>query len=126
MKIQQLLTSDDLDGTEFEPGENGITNFVIAMPQLTGKTLYRKVDLRDKNVQAYVKAVSKFWDAGQPVKLDEVLAHSASRARRPGPKATGGAPSDDIRTWARENGYQVAERGRVPQSVREAYDKAHA
>lgn len=124
MKIQQILTSDDIDGTEFEPGENGITDFVIAMPQLTGKTLYRKVDLRDKNVQAYVKAVSKFWDAGAPVKLDEVLAYSASRARRP--KATGGAPSDDIRAWARENGYEVAERGRVSQAVREAYDKAHA
>ncbi|WP_434092675.1 Lsr2 family DNA-binding protein [Streptomyces clavifer] len=30
----------------------------------------------------------------------------------------------DIRTWARQNGYEVADRGRIPQVIREAYDAA--
>ncbi|WP_338108445.1 Lsr2 dimerization domain-containing protein [Streptomyces albus] len=29
-----------------------------------------------------------------------------------------------IRTWARENGYQVADRGRIPANIREAYKQA--
>lgn len=30
-----------------------------------------------------------------------------------------------IRQWAQENGYTVSSRGRIPDTVREAYDKAH-
>jgi len=53
--------------------------------------------------------------------------------RRKGGKrsaATGGASSDgasaaDIRAWARENGWDVPERGRVSAEVREAYAAAN-
>jgi len=31
----------------------------------------------------------------------------------------------DVRTWARENGYQVSDRGRVSSEVIAAYEKAH-
>lgn len=31
----------------------------------------------------------------------------------------------DVRTWARDNGYTVNERGRIPASIQEAYDRAH-
>lgn len=30
-----------------------------------------------------------------------------------------------IRAWARENGYEVSERGRVPAEVKQAYERAH-
>ena len=30
-----------------------------------------------------------------------------------------------IRAWAKENGYEVNDRGRVPASIREAYEKAN-
>ncbi|MFE6036088.1 histone-like nucleoid-structuring protein Lsr2 [Streptomyces sp. NPDC056452] len=30
----------------------------------------------------------------------------------------------DIRTWARQSGYEIADRGRIPQVIREAYDAA--
>jgi hypothetical protein len=40
--------------------------------------------------------------------------------------ADGAGPSAaDIRTWARENGWTVPERGRVSADVREAYAAAH-
>lgn len=40
--------------------------------------------------------------------------------------ATEGGPSAaDIRAWARENGYEVPERGRVSAEVREAYAAAN-
>jgi hypothetical protein len=31
-----------------------------------------------------------------------------------------------IRAWAKEQGYDVNDRGRVPGNIREAYEKAHA
>jgi nucleoid-associated protein Lsr2 len=39
----------------------------------------------------------------------------------------GGGKHDlsDVRTWARENGYQVSDRGRVSSEVIAAYEKAH-
>jgi len=30
-----------------------------------------------------------------------------------------------IRTWARDNGHEVSERGRIPKAVVEAYHSAH-
>lgn len=36
-----------------------------------------------------------------------------------------GASAGEIREWARENGWEVSERGRVPTEVREAYAAAH-
>jgi hypothetical protein len=30
-----------------------------------------------------------------------------------------------VRTWARENGHEVSERGRIPKAVIEAYNSAH-
>lgn len=33
--------------------------------------------------------------------------------------------TSDVRTWARKNGYDVADRGRLPAEVTEAYQSAH-
>ena len=71
-------------------------------------------------------------------KLREALAPYVGHARRsggrkkaaPAGRSTGssstGDPSPaDIRAWARENGWDVPERGRVSSEVREAYAAAH-
>ncbi|MCZ4097295.1 MULTISPECIES: histone-like nucleoid-structuring protein Lsr2 [unclassified Streptomyces] len=44
-----------------------------------------------------------------------------------GPRKVGPVNSDTaaIRVWAKENGYDVNDRGRVPATVREAYEAAH-
>jgi len=39
--------------------------------------------------------------------------------------ASGGPSAAGIRAWARENGWEVPERGRVAAEVREAYAAAH-
>ncbi|MHB1064808.1 MAG: histone-like nucleoid-structuring protein Lsr2 [Georgenia sp.] len=47
-------------------------------------------------------------------------------ARRGGAKsAAGSSDAGQIREWARENGYEVSERGRISAEVREAYEKAN-
>ncbi len=47
----------------------------------------------------------------------------AARSRR-GPVSTGG--TSDIREWARNHGFSVSARGRIPAEVRRAYDEANA
>jgi hypothetical protein len=39
--------------------------------------------------------------------------------------SSGGPSASEIRSWARENGWEVPERGRVAAEVREAYAAAH-
>ena len=69
--------------------------------------------------------------------LREALALYVGHGRRTGgrrrrgqaPAATkapaGSASAAEIREWARANGWDVPERGRVSAEVREAYDAAH-
>jgi hypothetical protein len=54
---------------------------------------------------------------------------SGSRGSSRGSSGGGGAKRKDlsaIREWARENGYEVSDRGRISGAVQEAYDAAHA
>lgn len=44
------------------------------------------------------------------------------RARR---ASSGDRDLADVRTWARANGHEVNDRGRIPNAVLEAYDAAH-
>jgi hypothetical protein len=76
---------------------------------------------------------------GHAAQLREALALYIGHGRRTGGRrrsgrksaggasaATEGGPSAaDIRAWARENGYEVPERGRVSAEVREAYAAAN-
>ena len=52
-----------------------------------------------------------------------------SRRRSPGSStksaAGGGTAASEIRAWARDNGFDVPERGRVSAEVRDAYAAAH-
>jgi hypothetical protein len=52
-----------------------------------------------------------------------------ARARRAngGGRASTGRRTDlgTVRQWARRNGHGIADRGRIPTSILEAYDAAH-
>jgi hypothetical protein len=50
---------------------------------------------------------------------------SGRRASAPAASSDGSVSAADIRAWARENGYDVPERGRVSAEVREAYAAAN-
>lgn len=70
---------------------------------------------------------------GNAAKLRDAFAPWVGHARRSGGrKATGrnaGARRKDVsavREWARKNGHEVSERGRIPASIQEAYDKANS
>ncbi|MCC3770995.1 Lsr2 family protein [Streptomyces sp. UNOC14_S4] len=108
-KVQVLLV-DDLDGGEADE----TVTFA-----LDGKSY--EIDLTTANAD----------------KLREALADYVRSARRTGGRsaaargkvrvaATGGSQDTaKIRAWAKKNGYNVNDRGRVPADIREAYEKAN-
>jgi hypothetical protein len=54
-------------------------------------------------------------------------ARKPSGSQRPSRRSSGRRSNGtgDVRSWAKEHGFQVSERGRIPSSVIEAYQAAH-
>ncbi len=77
--------------------------------------------------------------SGNADKLRDLLADFVGAARRTGGRAKRGAAikgavtpaagreqTRAIRDWARQNGYELSDRGRIPSTVIEAFESAHA
>ncbi|MDZ8171985.1 histone-like nucleoid-structuring protein Lsr2 [Microbacterium xanthum] len=108
--VHQLV--DDLDGSVLEVGEGETVLF-----SLDG-TAY-EIDLTDQNAAAFREVLAPYVDAARRVSASRSSSTAAPRRRK---------PSQDyaaVREWAKENGYQVSDRGRVPATVLEAYEAAH-
>jgi Lsr2 len=78
-----------------------------------------EIDLNEKNAEALREALSRYVGAGRRV------GGRRRKGQRAGTASDGGPSAADIRAWARENGWDVPERGRVSAEVREAYAAAH-
>ena len=78
-----------------------------------------EIDLNDGNAQALRDALSRYVGAGRRVGGRRRKGQRAAAGGDTGPSAS------DIRAWARENGWDVPERGRVSAEVRQAYAAAH-
>ncbi|MFI5888113.1 Lsr2 family protein [Streptomyces sp. NPDC051554] len=106
--IIQLL--DDLDGSEASE---------TVVFGLDGKTY--EIDLNEKNAAKLRKALASYVDKGRKM--------NQARGGRRGGATQAAAGSGDtalIRAWAKENGHEVNDRGRVPADIKEAYAKAKA
>ncbi|MCW2759972.1 MAG: hypothetical protein JWR85_173 [Marmoricola sp.] len=76
------------------------------------------IDLNKKHARSLRDALALYVAHGRPV--------SNRGGRRSASKTAAGAtPPAEIRAWARANGFDVPERGRVAAEVREAYAAAH-
>jgi hypothetical protein len=78
-----------------------------------------EIDLNDRNAGALRDALALYVGHGRK------LAAGSRRGRRSSSRSDGSASSSEIREWARSNGVQVTDRGRVSAEVREAYEAAH-
>ncbi|TVL92124.1 Lsr2 family protein [Streptomyces sp. SAJ15] len=109
-KVQVLLV-DDLDGGEADE----TVTFA-----LDGKTY--EIDLNADNADKLRSSLEDFVKNGRRTGGRTAAARGRTRTA-----ATAGAGQDTakIRAWAKENGYEVNDRGRVPATVREAYEKAN-
>ncbi len=113
--VHQLV--DDLDGTILEIGAGETVLF-----SLDG-TAY-EIDLTDANAAALRDAFAPYVAAGRTISSSRASGGSSSSAQRKR-RRSGQQDYSGIREWAKENGYKVSERGRVPASVLEAYEAAH-
>jgi hypothetical protein len=103
-----IVLVDDLDGSE-------ATETVTF--GLDGTTY--EIDLNDKNAAKLRDALAGYVGHGRKV------GNGPRRGRKASAAANDGASAKEIRDWARSNGHDVPDRGRVSAEVRAAYAKAH-
>ena len=103
-----IILVDDLDGSEAtETVSFGLDG-----------TSY-EIDLNDKNAAALRDAL-----AGYVGHARKVAGGTKARRRSSGSTRSSG-DTQAVREWARQNGFEVSDRGRISAEVQEAYDAAH-
>src|SRR5919199_1351007 len=115
-KVQVILT-DDLD-------ENVSADETVSFA-LDG-TSY-EIDLSEKNAKELRDTFARYVSAARKVSRGGGGGRASGGGRS---RPTGGGRMDReqagaIREWARRNGHQVSDRGRIPASVVNAYEAAH-
>jgi Lsr2 len=110
-----VLMTDDIDG---QSEASQTVSFAL------DGTNY-EIDLNDGHAGELRSTLEIYTRAGRRT-AGRRRSSASSTARTTGRSATGDSPSaDDIRTWARGNGHEVSGRGRIKQSVMQAYLAAH-
>ncbi|WP_370616457.1 histone-like nucleoid-structuring protein Lsr2 [Mumia sp. Pv 4-285] len=108
-KIQVILV-DDIDGGEAEE------TISFALDGVS-----YEIDLSAKNAKKLRDAVAPYVAEARKARGGRRRAAGTAPRRR---GSSTGASAADVREWARENGYEVSERGRVSEEVRSAYEAA--
>lgn len=110
--VRQLI--DDLDGSEISDGGGERVEFSF-------RGVEYQIDLSNANIAKLDKALKPYVDAAAKVR-----GGSARRAKSTGVKATGSKEQlAAIRVWARRNGHDVSDRGRIKAEIVEAFEAAH-
>jgi hypothetical protein len=104
----QVLFVDDLDGNELPDGQGQTVTF-----SLDGVSY--EIDLSRDNADQLREDFKQYTQAGR--RLGRQPAGRRPAARREDTAA--------VRTWAKDNGHEVSERGRIPAAVIAAYTAAH-
>ncbi len=103
-----IVLVDDLDGTE-------ATETVSF--GLDGTTY--EIDLNDANAAALREALSGYVGHARKV------TGGGRRTRRSSGGSSSSSNTKDVREWAKSQGMDVSERGRISADVQQAYDAAH-
>ena len=113
-EIQTTTLIDDLTGKPLDTESAHRIHFSVE-----GKT-YR-LDVDQKGADKFSAALEQFVEAATKV-TGGTVKRAASPVRR---SAANSGEQTKMREWAKANGYAVAERGRIPASIQEAYAAAH-
>ncbi|HEX4790243.1 MAG TPA: Lsr2 family protein [Actinospica sp.] len=109
---KQTVTIDDLDQT---PGAREV-HFSLDNYEYV-------IDLNDANLEELKGALAKFIEAATP--LGKVYRATPQRPTARRRAAAEGPSTADMREWAKKNGHDVSDRGRLNQEVIDAYLSAH-
>lgn len=111
-KVQVILV-DDIDGGEADE----TVSFAL-------DGVSYEIDLSESNAAELRDAIAQWVGHARRVG-GRSTARRASAPKKNGTAAAGKADLGDVRAWARENGYEVSDRGRVSAQVLQAYEDAH-
>jgi hypothetical protein len=81
------------------------------------------IDLSTKNAGKLRDALSVY--VGHARRSEGRSSGGRRRGRGRSARTAGGPEASEIRAWARKNGWDIPDRGRVAAEVRKAYDAAH-
>jgi hypothetical protein len=116
---QKVVLIDDLDESE---GAETIRYMVDGVEY--------EIDLSEKNAQEFRTALQKYINASRLVEAQTPAPVSVTRAgTRRRSSSSGGSRREDlaeIREWAKQQGEEVAPRGRIRKKIIEDYDRAHS
>jgi hypothetical protein len=119
--VVQLV--DDIDGTHIGNGEGETVTF-----SLDGAAY--EIDVTNEHAKQLRDAIALYVANGR--RVGGARGRAASSGNVPAQRRSGSASgkrdpeqTKAIKEWARANGHQVADRGRIPQSVMQAYEAAH-
>ncbi|WP_216695291.1 histone-like nucleoid-structuring protein Lsr2 [Dietzia psychralcaliphila] len=107
----QMRYIDDIDGSDL--GNEANTLFFA----FEGKEY--SIDLSDENADTFREVMAPYVEADH-----RVTGNKTKSARKATTKTTPG-DTKAIRDWARDNGHDVSDRGRIPATVIEAYAAAN-
>lgn len=117
---KQVITKllDDLDGGE---ADESVTFALDGVNY--------EIDLSEKNAAELRAAMDKYVSAGaRQARTPATAGRIPARANRVAfsNSAANREQNAAIRDWARQNGYDINDRGRIPQDVVDAFTEAHA
>ncbi|MET1134089.1 MAG: Lsr2 family protein [Aeromicrobium sp.] len=109
---QRVITvlSSDISGKEIEPGKGETVSFAL-------DGISYEIDLTTKEADELRAAFATYTEAGRR-KTARIPARRGGSGRSPEELA-------HIRAWAKENGHEVSERGRIKKDVLDAFDAAN-
>jgi hypothetical protein len=107
-----VILVDDLDGSD------AVESVAFALDGVD-----YEIDLNEQHASELRNALAVYIGHGR--RTGGRRRTSAGGSKRSASSSSGGPSAAEIRAWARENGYDVPERGRVSADVREAYAAAH-
>lgn len=107
----KVLLIDDLNGGEADE------TVTFALDGVT-----YEIDLNEKNADKLRGLLDPYAGSGRRIGGRSQL----RRSGRAPVAAKGSGDTAKVRAWAKEKGYTVSDRGRVPATIREAYEKASA
>lgn len=114
----QIMLEDDLTGELLEDGAGETISFAL------DGTSY-EIDLSEENAGRLRDDLARYTGAARKVSSSARRSGSTSGGAK---RSAGGGGRTDlaaIREWAKANGHEVSERGRIAGAVVEAYDAAH-
>lgn len=103
---------DDVDGSLIKDGQGETVEFAVGGVSYT-------IDLNHKHANELYDQFAYWIEHAEKVggrKARRAPATSAKKSRQ---------NLQDVRAWAKENGFEVSTRGRISQEIQDAYDAAH-